>query len=272
MQFSLLARVTIVKNNFMAMLSKILIYPIKSLDAVEVAACEIALTGALRNDRIHAILDTHGNYVNGKRNAAVHKLRSDFGPALQTLTLSHPGAAARTFQFPSERAAIEEWLSVFFGFKATLASDESGYPDDTDSPGPTVIGTATLEAVASWFPGMSLDEARRRFRANLEIGGTPPFWEDRLFSELGESVRFQIGDVVVEGVNPCQRCVVPSRDSMSGESMNDFQKVFIEKRKASLPPWANAARFNHFYRLAVNTRIVAQAGKCFRIGDVVKSI
>lgn len=52
-----------------------------------------------------------------------------------------------------------------------------------------------MTEVASWFPGLSVDEMRRRIRANIEIDGVPAFWEDRLFSEQGDLVSFRVGDV-----------------------------------------------------------------------------
>ena len=45
---------------------------------------------------------------------------------------------------------------------------DGGFPDDRDAAGPTVISTESLVEVASWF-GLSLDEARNRFRMNLEL-------------------------------------------------------------------------------------------------------
>ncbi len=137
---------------------------------------------------------------------------------------------------------------------------ETGFPDDLDAPGPTIVSTATLVAVAEWFPGLTVDEARRRFRANLEIDGVEPFWEDRLYGRDGEPVRFRIGDVEFFGTNPCQRCVVPTRDSQTGDVLSDFQKQFATQRESTLPVWAERSRFNHFYRLAVNTRVVSSDG------------
>ena len=53
----------------------------------------------------------------------------------------------------------------------------------------------------------------------------------------------------------------------------EFQRVFAEKREEGLPPWATKSRFNHYYRLAVNTRIPAsQAGKVLRLGDAVSAV
>lgn len=136
-----------------------------------------------------------------------------------------------------------------------------------------MIGQATLEEVGSWYPGIALTELRVRFRANLEIADTPPFWEDRLFGAPDETVRFQIGDVVLEGTNPCQRCIVPTRDTRTGEPFPEFSQTFRARREETLPPWANAARFNHFYRLAVNTRIPAsEIGKSLRVGDEVRRL
>ena len=73
------------------------------------------------------------------------------------------------------------------------------------------------------------------------------------------------------GHNPCQRCVVPTRDPDSSDPVAGFQKKFMELRRAPVPEWADARRFNHFYRFAVNTSITpAEAGKRLRIGDAVK--
>jgi uncharacterized protein YcbX len=116
---------------------------------------------------------------------------------------------------------------------------------------------------------MTLAEARRRFRTTLEIEGVPAFWEDQLFAESESSVvRFKIGDVGFEGSNPCARCPVPSRDSHTGAADGVFQKRFSELRRAQLPRWAPADRFDHFYRLATNTRVPStEQGKLLCVGD-----
>ncbi len=146
----------------------------------------------------------------------------------------------------------------------------TGFPDDTDSPGPTVISTATLIEVASWFPNISLDEMRRRIRANIEIDGVPAFWEDRLFSATGDGVFFRVGNVEFQGINPCQRCVVPTRDSLTATPYPHFQKTFIAKRQETLPSWVAASRFNHYFRLSINTRIPkTQQDKSIHLGDTV---
>jgi uncharacterized protein YcbX len=110
-----------------------------------------------------------------------------------------------------------------------------------------------------------------RFRANLEIEGTVPFEEDRLFAlEKSEIIQFAIGEVEFEGSNPCARCAVPPRDPFTAESIPDFQKRFASLRQANLPTWSPLSRFDHFYRFAVNTRVPpSEAGKAVRVGDAL---
>ncbi len=252
----------------MAYLARILVYPIKSLDALDVARAAVLPSGALEYDRRLAFVDAEGKFVNGKRTPLINSLRSELDPQKWCLTLELAGER-HAFHLDDDRARLEVWLSAYFSLAVKLAENaEVGFPDDLEAPGPTVISTATLEAVAGWFPGMSLDEARRRFRANLEIGGVEPFWEDRLYAQKEETVLFRVGEVTFAGSNPCQRCVVPSRNSFDGSVWPEFSKTVARRREASLPTWAERSRFNHFYRLAVNTRPHGSGGEV-RVGDAV---
>ncbi|NET34693.1 MAG: MOSC domain-containing protein [Cyanothece sp. SIO1E1] len=253
-------------------LTRIAIYPIKSLDGMTLERTPMLNSGALGHDREFALLDEQGRFVNGKRNAKVHQLRTSISTDYKTLSIQIQGSEQRTtFQIDDERPDLEAWFSDYFGFAVKLAQNTvMGFPDDTHSPGPTIISTATLETVASWFPGLSPDDIRLRLRTNLEIDGVPPFWEDRLFAQPHQQVQFQIGEVLFEGINPCQRCVVPTRDAKSGEGYPNFQKIFVAQRKALLPDWATSTRFNHFYRLAINTRLPgSQTGRTLSVGDEV---
>lgn len=249
--------------------SKLFIYPIKSLDRVEVETVTILKSGALKNDRTLAIFDSSGKFVNGKRNQKVHAIRSKFDRKTNTISLSLPEKPINQFKLDREQNKIENWLSEYFGFPVKIEQNlERGFPDDTISPGATIISTATLELIASWYRDLEAEEVRKRFRANIEISGVPAFWEDRLFTTSEDTVSFQIGDVQMIGVNPCQRCVVITRDSQTGEAYPNFQKTFITKRKETLPQWTEKSRFNHFYRLAINTRVPeTEARKTITLGD-----
>jgi len=257
----------------MAYLAGISIFPIKALDGISRQEISVLESGALEDDRRWAIVDSQGRFVNGKRNPKVHLLRTEFGPDLQTVHLRIQGKdAVHTFNLTQQQRELEAWLGDFFGLEVHLQEDRhTGFPDDTHAPGPTVISSATLAEVAAWFPGLETADLRRRLRTNLEIAEVPPFWEDQLFGAETEAVRFQIGDVRLEGVNPCQRCIVPVRDPLTGAAYPHFQRTFMQRRQQTLPPWTHPQRFNHFYRLAVNTRIpAADPGKILRVGDPVQ--
>ena len=257
----------------MPYLTHIQIYPIKALDPVVVTQATVLPGGALQFDRQFAIFDEEGKFVNGKRNQKVHQLRSSFDSSVEMVTLQTPGMESpQVFHLYEERETLETCLSQYFGKTVQLRQNSNGgFPDDTNAFGPTVISTATLAEVGSWF-SLEVAEVRSRLRANLEIDGVPAFWEDRLFSEdSNASLWFQIGEVTIEGVNPCARCVVPARNPLTGEAYPNFQKIFVAKRQETLPSWAPASRFNHFYRLSANTRIPkSEAGKILRVGDEVK--
>jgi MOSC N-terminal beta barrel domain len=142
-------------------LSRIEIFPVKSLDGVVLQDVTVLPSGALKGDRQYALLDVKGQFVNGKNNTLVHRLRTAFSEDLTTITLR----------------------------------------------------CQALEQCAT-------------------------------FSLVGDSFAPRV---------------------------RQFQQRFIQFRQAQLPNWANRARFKHFYKLAVNTRL-AQDTQSFqvKIGDEIK--
>ena len=253
-------------------LARIRLYPIKSLDPLEVDEVVVLRAAGLAHDREFCLLDENGDIVNAKRfGEQLIPIRSEVDLGLGELTL-HANGTSQVFRLASESGAIESWFSSRLGQPVTLArNSQGGFPDDSAAPGPTLVSTATLREVASWFPGSSADEMRRRFRANLEIDGVPAFWEDRLYGTAGEAAALRIGDVTIEGVNPCARCAVPERNPETGEIAEPaFAKIFTDRRRETLPSWADKSRFDHYYRLSVNTRISAsEAGKVLHESDDV---
>lgn len=233
---------------------------------------QVTSGGILLNDRIYAIFDKDGKVVNGKRTTRVHELRCAFDEEIKEIHLWHHGESSpEQFQLDAPEK-IEKWLGEFFGFAVTLRREpQNGFPDDRTAFGPTVTSEASLREIQTWFSGLTLDSLRRRFRTNLELVDGEPFCEDRLFGAPDELKPFQIGAVKFFGHNPCQRCVVPTRDPDTGWPVADFQKKFMEMRNKFLPEWANAQRFNHFYRFAINTSIPpSEAGKSLAVGDTVE--
>jgi uncharacterized protein YcbX len=256
-------------------LRDIRLYPIKSLDPVSVKEASIGPAGGLALDRAWALYAVDGSWVNGKRNSAIHSVRAAYAEDVSTVALSVPGDTRNIpvcmFQFPADFEKAAEWFSVYFEGPIIVRYDPCGFPDDPIAHGPTIVSTASLREICDWFPGMSLEQVRLRFRTSLEVDGVSAFWEDRLFGESERTmVRFRVGDVNFEGSNPCARCPVPARDPFTGENWNGFQKRFVEMRGAALPEWAPRDPFDHFYRLATNTRVAStECRKVLHVGDII---
>ncbi len=242
------------------MITVLQLHPIKGLDPLQVNEARVLASGALEFDRRWALMDGHGRFVNAKNRAEVHTIRAAYDLARMEVALD-----GHVFSLVREGGPIGQWFSDRLGEPVEWRENlELGFPDDTDSPSPTFISAASVARVAEWF-GLTVEEARRRFRTNVEFDGVEAFWEDRLYGS-----RFRAGDVEVDAINPCQRCVVPSRSALTGAQDTGFQKRFAELREAQLPSFAQRGPFTHYYRLAVNTRIPpSEAGKVIRVGDAV---
>ena len=274
--------------------------------------------GALEHDRRWQLVDMEGRVVNAKRSPLFHALRAEFDlagqggdvPRLGT-NLIHlaiapealragaiPGVARlaglRAASFPLVPGPDGPcgWLSEALGIGVLLLErPDGGFPDDREASGPTLVSTATLATVGRWF-GFDLAEARRRFRANLEIGDCDAFWEDALASparpelqpsllDLGpdeptdpyadlpppEPWAFTLGTVRFRATNVCRRCVVPTRDSRTGVVTEHFRDVFEARRARTLPAAVDASGWSHFYRLAINTVACGQGS--VRVGDAI---
>jgi uncharacterized protein YcbX len=270
----------------MPTLDRITLYPVKSLDGVSVDSARVLPSGALENDRRWRLVDLDGRVVNAKHTAAFHSIRAEYDLAEKLISLSRwadpPTAPAHTFPLVPGPEGPCEWLSDALGIGVLLQErHDGGFPDDRDAPGPTLVSTASLEEVARWF-GFDLTESRRRFRANLEIGGCDAFWEDVLASpaqarrppSLGELPpdvpgdpyadlppveprEFSIGAARFLATNVCKRCVVPSRDSKNAAVTAHFRDAFEARRGRGLRADVDVSGWNHLYRLGINTRLAA---------------
>jgi uncharacterized protein len=293
----------------MPTLDRITVYPVKSLDGVEATKAQLLPGAGLEHDRRWQFVDLEGRVVNAKRAPFLHAIRTEFaieglaaagpapglpplGPNVIALAVDPVALAARAIPgierlrglgpdvFPLVPGSTGPcgWLSEALGYGVLLMERAGGgFPDDRDAPGPTLAATATLEEVARWFD-FSLDECRRRFRVNLEVGGCDAFWEDALACpvrpELGlsssapssglladpyadlpppEPRSVTIGGLRLRATNVCRRCAVPSRDSRTGAETAWFRDAFEARRSQSLPADVDASAWGHCYRLAVNT-------------------
>ncbi|MFC6974279.1 MOSC domain-containing protein [Halomicroarcula sp. GCM10025709] len=256
----------------MAHIERLTVYPVKALDGMDREESEILPGGTLAFDREFALHDADGAAYNGKQAAAVHDLSTAFEPATRGLTVDAPDER-QEFALGTEdgRARAGAWFSDFFGVDLTVVRDtDRGYVDRREM-GPSVISTATLETVASWFADVTVDGARRRLRANIEVGGVPAFWEDRFVG--ADAPAFEAGGVRIEGVTPCGRCVVPERDPDTGEPTPEFREQFVRRRRETFPDWADRDAFDHFYTLMLIARIPERdRGKTIAVGDEVEVV
>lgn len=255
----------------MACVERLRVFPIKGLDGIDIETAPVLEGGTLKYDREFALFDADGNVINGKRTERVHDLTTDFDPESGVLRVETSGGDARRFDLHAERTRAARWFSDCFDLQVTLERDTSlGFVDRREL-GPSVVSTATLETVASWFDRLTVEGARRRLRANVELSGVPAFWEDRFVGEGAPG--FEIGGVPVEGVTPCGRCVVPQRHPDTGESIPEFRERFVEKRKATFPEWADGDAFDHYYCSMIIARVPQNSsGEAIGVGDEVRSI
>jgi uncharacterized protein YcbX len=199
----------------MPFLDRITVFPIKSLDGVEVHEARVLSCGALEHDRRWQLVDMEGRVMNAKRTPLMHGIRVRFHieglvdgtggmplanernsveVAVDPVALAIGaipgidrlgGMTPETFPLVPGSEGPCGWLSEVIGQAVLLVERRNGgFPDDRDAPGPTLVATATLIEVARWF-GFDLDECRRRLRVNLEVGGCDAFWEDSLASPRG---------------------------------------------------------------------------------------
>jgi len=254
----------------MATIERLRIYPIKGFDPVDLDAVAVRPGGTLRHDREYALV-RDGEVINAKASDRFHRLRTGFDPSTGTLTLDPPDGEGASFALPEETEAAGEWLGAFLDMDVRLERETDVGFVDRQSMGPSVISTATLRAVASWFDDLIVENVRRRLRANVEVAGVPAFWEDRFAGE--DAPAFRAGGVRFEGATPCGRCIIPARDPETGETLEGFQKRFVERRRETFPEWADPDAFDHYYTLMLIASIPnGSRGRTLEIGDEVEIV
>jgi len=256
-----------------AHIERLTVYPVKGLDAHDVEQSRVRPGGTLAYDREFALLDADGTVCNGKQIDRTHAVDTDYDLDSDALAVTGPDGVGERFDLGSENGLTRasEWFSEVFGMDLRLDRESDTGHVDRRSMGPSVISTATLETVASWFDDFTVASARRRMRANIEVGGVEPFWEDRFVGE--GSPAFRAGDVRIEGVTPCGRCVVPSRDPDTGEPTPEFREQFIRNRRETFPEWADRDAFDHFFTLMLIASVPeADRGKTVSVGDPVEIV
>ncbi len=253
-------------------LSRIRIYPIKSLDPVEMQEAEVGVSSLL-HDREFALLARDGHFINGKRTGRVSELKAEYDLPNQIVRLSpRDGSPIHSFHLLEDQKKIEIYLSDFFKEPVLWVRNNDGeLMDIPHEASVTIVSEASFQSLHQGLSIGTMDNLRLRFRATLEISGTEPFWEESMINEKESATRLTIGEVELMAMSPRARCNVPPRDPLTGISDKSFVKRMMKSRADSLPANSVIPAYGNLYYLAINTLIPrSETGKWLRVGDLVR--
>jgi uncharacterized protein YcbX len=227
------------------------IHPIKSARGIALTESMVDAFG-LRYDRRWMVVDESGRFLSQRSHPRLAlvvpsidngtlRVEAPGMPALKTPL--HPKASVATTvtvwadscpaTWVGERAA--EWFSDFLGLPCSLVH----MADDVVRPAnPAFAAPGVRVGFADAFPFLLISEEsladlnRRladplpmnRFRPNLVVAGGQPYGED-------EWKRIEIGDVRLEVVKPCERCMVTTTDQATGERGKEPLRTLATYRK-----------------------------------------
>ena len=253
----------------MATVAWISVTPVKGLALRQLEECELTELG-VAGDRQFFLVDENDRLVNSKGLGALQQIVARFEG--QTLALDFPDGTT-----VAERVGLDGSLDAqFWGVTVPVRVVEGPWNEAISdfagrglrlvrSPGPatdrmragaaTLLGTASLEAMARHFGIDAVDG--RRFRMNFGIEGLEEHEED---GWLGRRVR--LGEAVVVPQGNVGRCAVTTQNPETGKPDLDTLKALAAYRGAlestePLPFGVHAA--------------VAEAGRV-RLGDPVEPL
>lgn len=250
-------------------LSNIRIYPIKSLDPIDLEAVHI-WKYSLLHDREFAMVAEDGKFINSKRTGKVNTLKAEYDLENQLVILSKRGEVEKhTFQLSEDNEELTQYLSDFFEMRVKLVRSTRGeLMDIPQKSSITILSEGSLQSLDKDLNTGSIEDLRLRFRSNLEISGVAAYWEDQLFDKPGIGIHFKIGDVELVGISPRARCNVPPRDPLSGETNKEFVKLMMASRSSALSEQSLLPLHGNYYHLAVDLFLLEnQEGKVLKTGD-----
>jgi uncharacterized protein len=172
-------------------------YPVKSMAGERLHSCTVAETG-LEGDRRWALVDGSPNRAGKFLTIRQHELMLSYSARM----------AGGAVEVVTPRGEVVEMngrlvtqLAVETSRPLTLRELEGANFDDS----PVLLVNAATIASFGAEVGMELD--RRRFRANLYVDGFAPEEE---VAWIGR--RVVVGEVELEVVSRCERCVIITRD------------------------------------------------------------
>lgn len=232
------------------LLSRLFIYPVKSLAGVEVDAWPVDDFG-LMNDRRWMIVDELGIALTQRERARLALIKPTLfdggitltAPTMPPLVSQTPVNCVRpvtvwddTVDVGDAGPEAREWLTDFIGEPASLVYMS---PDCFRRIDPAYSADARRVSFSDGYPFLlisqeSMDELNRRmetplgierFRPNLVVSGAAhPNAED-------EWKRIRIGSLELDVVKPCARCAVPTVDPKTAERGKEPSRTLATYRK-----------------------------------------
>jgi hypothetical protein len=233
----------------MITVSQLTIYPFKSAQGIAIPETGFDAEGMLNDRRLMAI-DDKGIFITSRSNPELLQLRCRMNP--DAWTLSHPNQALScpipNYNSTPEPAplngqvwrdkiqaldagdAAAAWLSEILGLNARIAiwkpnarhSAKYNFETSFADASPILIASeASMRQGCDWA-GIPYDA--RRFRPNLIVSGVEAFAEDHW-------KQIRIGESTFEILDPCERCILTTRDPDTGEAHPDKQPMAVLMEK-----------------------------------------
>lgn len=230
-------------------LTKIIIYPIKSLAGILLDKADVKPEG-LGQDRTMMLVDDKGNFVTQRRYPKLTLLKVSF--TSKGIAVKQPSAEEIQIEskdFTKEKAKVKiwkdfcdvfigntkinHWFSRYIGTSVRLVKYDFYNPRSSDI---TYSNPSDIVSFADGFPLLvisqaSLDDLNSRliepvtmenFRPNIVVDGVSAYEEDKWH-------RVKIGEAEFEGVKLCGRCIMTTINpatgmkSQQGEPLNTLR-------------------------------------------------
>lgn len=205
-------------------------YPVKSMAGERLDACEVAETGIV-GDRRWALVD-------GSPNRAGKPLTIRQDGRLMTYRARLAGGDVEVVTPGGEVAALDGRLVSLIAAETarplTLRELEGQNFDDS----PVLL--VNLSTVAEFGLRAGMDVDPRRFRANLYVAGLEPEEE---IGWIGR--RVAVGEVELEVVSRCERCVVITRDPDTTAATPELLRVLSQTHQTCMGVYCRVTRPGH---------------------------
>ncbi len=242
------------------------IYPIKGVRAVDLDRAVVEDRG-LAGDRRWLLVSADGTFITQRTHSKLAAITARLtgaglllsAPGMNDLAVAAPDGAARMdvtvwgAPVSAARAASDahEWASEFFGEQLRLVYMDSDaervktgewvktpQPVSFADAYPVLITTAgSLRAVnAEIEKADGAPVTMRRFRPNIVIDCDAP-WREDFWKVL------RLGGAELDLVKPCDRCVVTTKDQLTGESMGKEPLASLARIRRSADPRLNGVLF-----------------------------